>query len=109
MNIINKTILNLAGNIERKRDMELKDYCWNNCIVAEGKAKGGALTFTEVAKQFGVTRQKVVAVCLEIAEELDEVGRDNAAYEAKRDAADIQAEIKAALTPVEVDNAAPNA
>lgn len=90
MNRFELALIEACEKLEAKRDKELKDYCWNNCIVAEGKSKPGTLTFSQVAARFHVSRQKVVAVCMEIAAELDKMGAEQAAQEAKEDKAAAQ-------------------
>jgi hypothetical protein len=86
MNWFELALIEACEKLEAKRDKELKDFCWNNCIVAEGKSKPGALTFSQVAARFHVSRQQVVAVVLSIAKELDEMGAEQAATDAKLDA-----------------------
>ena len=104
MNIIERGIITLADKLEAKRNADLKDFCINNCIVAEGKGKPGMATFTTVANKFGVSRQKVVAMCFQIADEFEQMARDDAAIEARRDKADVDAEFKAQTPVTEADN-----
>ena len=90
MNWFELALIEACEKLEAKRDKELRDFCWNNCIVAEGKSKPGVLTFSQVAARFHVSRQQVVAVVLSIAKELDEIGKEQAAQEAKEDKAAAQ-------------------